>query len=257
MTEIPATGKPVGTPVWLELASADQPAAVAFYGGVLGWSASEPFAEFGGYQDFSVDGATVAGVQSLEPGELGSWTTLFRVDDIAAAVARGRALGATEISDPEPAGELGVAAYLTDPTGARFALWQVGEFAGIELEDEPGAPCWYELHTKDFATASAFYAELFGWRLDSTGDSDEFRMATAGDPGDPDVGIYDAARSDESEESVWMPYFAVADADRAAALVREHGGAMLDEPTDTPYGRMAHAVDPGGALFTIITLPHA
>lgn len=257
MTRIPATGKPVGTPVWLELASADQPAAVAFYGGVLGWSASEPFAEFDGYQDFSVDGATIAGVRSLEAGELGSWTILFRVDDVEAAVARARELGATAISELEPAGELGIAAYLRDPSGARFALWQVGGFTGIEVEKIAGAPCWYELHTKDYAAATSFYADLFGWELTSTGDSDEFRMSIAGDPPAPDLGIYDAALDDGSSESTWMPYFSVDDADHVAALVREHGGAMLDDPVDTPFGRVARVVDPGGALFTILTSPAA
>jgi predicted enzyme related to lactoylglutathione lyase len=47
----------------------------------------------------------------------------------------------------------------------------------------------------------------------------------------------------------------VKDADIAAARIRELGGSMLDEPVDTPFGRMAHATDPRGTLFTIIRLP--
>jgi predicted enzyme related to lactoylglutathione lyase len=87
------------------------------------------------------------------------------------------------------------------------------------------------------------------------GDSDEFRMAVHGEPGAARVGIYDATRDDLDDESAWMPYFAVADADAAAARIRELGGALLDQPVDTPYGRIVHATDPLGTLFTIIRPP--
>ena len=52
-----------------------------------------------------------------------------------------------------------------------------------------------------------------------------------------------------------MTYFAVADADLAASVVRENGGRVIDGPSDTPFGRMSHAADSTGAAFTFIQLP--
>ena len=50
----------------------------------------------------------------------------------------------------------------------------------------------------------------------------------------------------------WHVYFAVADADAAAAKVTELGGTVMVEPFDTPVGRIAVVSDPQGAVFSII-----
>jgi predicted enzyme related to lactoylglutathione lyase len=50
----------------------------------------------------------------------------------------------------------------------------------------------------------------------------------------------------------WIVYFGVADADAAAAVAEGAGGSVLSPPSDSPYGRMAGLVDPGGALFWVI-----
>jgi predicted enzyme related to lactoylglutathione lyase len=47
-------------------------------------------------------------------------------------------------------------------------------------------------------------------------------------------------------------YFAVADADAAAAKAAELGGAVMVEPFDIPVGRIAVISDPQGAVFSII-----
>ncbi len=52
----------------------------------------------------------------------------------------------------------------------------------------------------------------------------------------------------------WHVYFAVADADAAAAKATELGGAVVAEPFDMPVGRMAVISDPQGAVFSIIQL---
>jgi predicted enzyme related to lactoylglutathione lyase len=52
-----------------------------------------------------------------------------------------------------------------------------------------------------------------------------------------------------------MVYLAVADADAAASLVTANGGTVFDGPTDTPFGRMSHAADSTGALFSFMRLP--
>ena len=53
----------------------------------------------------------------------------------------------------------------------------------------------------------------------------------------------------------WMPYFAVTDADAAAAKAKDLGGTLRVEPTDIPnVGRFSVIVDPAGAQFSVIAL---
>jgi predicted enzyme related to lactoylglutathione lyase len=50
----------------------------------------------------------------------------------------------------------------------------------------------------------------------------------------------------------WLLYFGVTDTDESAERITHLGGTLLDEPTDSDFGRLVHATDPTGALFTII-----
>jgi predicted enzyme related to lactoylglutathione lyase len=53
-------------------------------------------------------------------------------------------------------------------------------------------------------------------------------------------------------------YFSVADCDASAERVTELGGTVLVPPTDMPPGgRLARAMDPGGAQFIVISFPDA
>ena len=56
-----------------------------------------------------------------------------------------------------------------------------------------------------------------------------------------------------SVPSHWTVYFGVADADAACADVPQLGGAVVEAPMDTPYGRIATATDPTGTLLRIVT----
>jgi uncharacterized protein len=58
----------------------------------------------------------------------------------------------------------------------------------------------------------------------------------------------------EGIPNVWNAYFAVDDADATAAKVTELGGSVVQEPFDTPVGRIAVVRDPQGATFSIIKL---
>jgi uncharacterized protein len=49
-------------------------------------------------------------------------------------------------------------------------------------------------------------------------------------------------------------YFAVDDADRAAARVGELGGSVMMGPTDIEPGRFAVVADPAGAVFGVLEL---
>jgi uncharacterized protein len=48
-------------------------------------------------------------------------------------------------------------------------------------------------------------------------------------------------------------YFAVEDTDAALARIRDVGGSVVLPAEDTPYGRVAQASDPTGALFKLVS----
>ena len=218
-----------GEPVWLELATTDLERSLAFYTALFGWTHPRPETA-GGVTPIRLGRALVAGAVAADHD---GWVTY---------------LWGAEGAEP---------GILTDPGGARVGRAVEGSHAAFRVRSVPGAPAWFELHTLDFDAAVPFYRDNFGWTTVSLGDSDTFRMVVNGDPETATAGIYDAARDDLDDESAWMPYFAVADADLSAARIRELGGALLDHPVDTPFGRMVHATDPLGTLFTIIRLPES
>jgi predicted enzyme related to lactoylglutathione lyase len=58
------------------------------------------------------------------PGAPSFWLSYVLVDDIAAATAKAKALGATIIRDQLEVPEAGTLTIFTDPTGATLGLWQ-------------------------------------------------------------------------------------------------------------------------------------
>jgi predicted enzyme related to lactoylglutathione lyase len=52
--------------------------------------------------------------------------------------------------------------------------------------------------------------------------------------------------------SNWQVYFAVGNADTSVEKAVSMGGALVDGPDDTPFGRLATLTDPTGAMFKIV-----
>jgi uncharacterized protein len=251
-------GLPVGTPVWADLASSDLDGSTAFYGALLGWTRKD-FPELDDYVDFQSGGKDVGGLTAKVDEAPDAWTVYLKVDDIEATVIAAAAAGGRVLHEPSTVAGMGKWALLEDPSGAEVAVWQASPFAGFEVINEPGAPCWFELHSTDFAAAVPFYEKVFGWKVTSIGNTDEFRMVVFGEQESASAGILDSARDGArpgtAPGSQWMVYLAVADADAAASLVTANGGIVFDGPTDTPFGRMSHAADSTGALFSLMQLP--
>ena len=55
----------------------------------------------------------------------------------------------------------------------------------------------------------------------------------------------------------WSVYFGSDDADATLARISELGGSVVRPAEDTPYGRLAQAADPTGALFKLVQPPAA
>jgi len=55
----------------------------------------------------------------------------------------------------------------------------------------------------------------------------------------------------EGVPSSWAVYFCVENTDKSLAQVSDLGGSVVQPAEDTPYGRLATASDPTGAVFKL------
>jgi len=242
-----------GVPCWVDLMSSDTAKSTEFYSELFGWTAEAPNPEFGGYTNFVKDGDRVAGLMQSHPGEgvADVWSIYLCVDDAAATVQAARDCGGDVIVDAMPVGALGTMAVVTDAGGAAIGMWQPGEHRG-GLVGTGGAPCHFELHTRDYDATVAFYEKVFGWTPTPVSDTADFRYTLLDVADGENAGIMDAAAFlPDGVPAHWSVYFAVADADAALAKVVELGGAIVHPAESTPYGRLATAADPNGAIFKL------
>jgi predicted enzyme related to lactoylglutathione lyase len=252
---------PLGAPCWTDLWTSDVEGSRAFYASLFGWEALEPSPEFGGYFMFQRDGVPVAGCM----GDMGpdmpandTWKIYLSTEDISATARDTENEGGQIIAPIMPVADLGTQLVFVDPTGATLGAWQPGTFPGFTVLDEPGTPSWFELHTRGYGQAVDFYPTVFHLESVAMADTDEFRYTTLNAAGDSTelAGIMDAAAFlPEGVPSYWAIYWEVADVDASAATLRDLGGSVVEEPTDTPYGRMATVTDPAGARFKLRTGP--
>jgi hypothetical protein len=244
---------PPGTPIWLDLGTTDPAAASAFYSALFGWTATTPAQQFGGYQTFLLGEKVVAGLmRTMSPEQPVAWSIWLHAPDAEATLAAAVAAGATKVFGPDAVGDLGKMAGFMDPTGAFVGLWQPGTHEGVEAEG-PGAPVWYELATRDYAAAVAFYAKVFDIPVHPTTDTDTMRYSRLGDAPSARAGIWDAARHlPEGAPSHWSVYFFVEDVWERCEKAQRLGASIILPAADTPWGPMATLRDPQGGYFRLM-----
>lgn len=252
---------PVGAPCWVDLMTSDTDRSRTFYCELFGWEAQAPAAEFGGYLNFTKDGIQVAGCMASQPGADPSdvWSVYLASQDATKTVEIAVTSGGQVHVQPMAVGDLGTMAFLADSTGAGVGVWQPGEHSGFGVLGEPGTPGWFELHTRDYEAAVEFYRSVFGWQTHVVSDTPEFRYTTLVDPdggaGSDSwlAGIMDSAgHLAEGAPACWSVYWGVEDTDATLAKVLQLGGSIVMPAEDTPYGRLAVAVDSTGAQFSLV-----
>jgi len=247
--------------VWHELLTTDPDAAIPFYCDTVGWSLM-PWDRDPGYRMFAWNDVPMAGLMRLpEEARLAGapphWLTYVSVRDVEATLADAVAMGGCRLVAPMDIPTVGCLAVLADPEGTVFAVFRP-EGAGPATDElTVGDFSWHDLAADDWQAAWAFYQALFGWEFDS-----QFDMGQMGTywmfrrPGSSRTlgGIY--RRPPEVAATHWLPYIHVRDVDRVAALVRQHGGEVLNGPIDVPGGdRVAQFLDPQGAFFAVHARP--
>lgn len=240
---------PAGTPCWVDLATADLPAARTFYGAVLGWTFEDSGPEYGGYLMADVGGDSVAGLGALmAPDQPTAWTVYLATPDVDTTAKAVAAAGGVILVPPFDVGPPGRMAVALDPTGAAFGLWQADRHIGISRYNEPGALVWEEAWVSDLDAATTFYSEVFGYSFTPIAEMDSYQLfATDG----AELGALGATDGPPH----WAAYFGVPDADAAVATAVGLGATVRHPVEDTPFGRIAELADPQGAGFKLSQAP--
>ncbi|GGS50426.1 MULTISPECIES: VOC family protein [Actinokineospora] len=240
------TAWPAGTPCWVDLGT-DVDRAVAFYGGLFGWTFESGGEEFAGYGIASKDGHPVAGIGPRQsPDQPAVWTTYLATEDVAASAEAVVAAGGKLLFEPMAVHDKGSMVIAADPVGAVFGLWQAGTNTGADLANEPGALVWNEHMSADSARAKEFYAKVFDYTYGAVDGMDTYFTINVPNAEQPVGGIGDG------DGPGWVVYFQAEDADTTAATVQKLGGSVLAPIEDTPFGRMLTLADDQGTRFHVM-----
>jgi hypothetical protein len=246
---------------WMELATSDQSAGKTFYSSLFGWECADtPMGPNDHYTIFTLDGRSAAACYTLQPDEakLGippHWNLYIAVADADAATKRAAECGGTVFCGPFDVTTHGRMSTIADPTGSVFSIWEAKDNPGIGIRGQHASFCWADLSTSDPARASQFYADVFGWTIES-GDDGYVHIANGSDY---IGGLPPAEHRMPHEPPHWQLYFQVDDCDAATRKATELGARIFAGPMTIEHvGRMTVLADPQGAVFSLFQpLPRA
>ena len=112
--------------VHVELNTTDLGKAKAFYQSLFGWKLQD-FDMGGGasYTLIQVGEGTGGGMMKHPmPGQPSVWIPYVLIDDIRAATAKAKSLGANIVKEAVPVMDEGIFSMIIDPAGAALGLWQ-------------------------------------------------------------------------------------------------------------------------------------
>jgi uncharacterized protein len=213
--------------VHFEVGAADDGPLVAFYGELFGWGLQ--VVPGGGYTmiDTRGGGGINGGIGTSQNGE--PWSTIYvETADVQGALDQANSLGGTTAMPVTDVGGAATIAMFRDPDGLLIGLVQAPAEPAQGDEPSPSAGSgeaadWFEILGSDAARTQQFYADLFGWTVDSSG----FPGYAVVDPGGRGIqgGIGGGV------EARWATiYAAVADLDQTLARVEKLGGSRISAP---------------------------
>ena len=247
---------------WVDLASPDRDASIAFYGDLLGWTARDAEVEDAdteGYGFFSLGDKLVAGYGTMPEGGHPAWMSYVNVADADESAKKVEAAGGKVLIGPFDApGGAGRMAVIQDAEGAFLSLWQPNTHHGAEQVNEVGTWTWNQLVTRDVEKAKGFYGDVFGWSLERAPEAPPdlpFLMwQVEGQRWEEGLaGLMDSP--DELPPEVpphWQVYFAVEEAEKAVEATTSAGGKDYIGVIEIPIGKLGLVDDPQGAAFGVI-----
>lgn len=244
-------------PIWIDNSSRDPAANRAFYGGLFGWTmniSEDP--AFGGYAVAQLDGQDVAGfgVQQDPSMPASHWNVYIGTPDAQETAAAAAAAGGTILMEPFPIGTMGTSAFIADPSGAVFGLWQAADMDGFDVQGT-NAFGWAELNARGIGPAVPFYEQVFGWTSRSSDLGEGLRYIEFLDGDESLAGAMEMAPMVPAEvPSYWQVYFSVEDLDATYTAALAGGAGPIMGPAAMPGGRYAILADPQGGVFGLLRM---
>jgi len=243
--------------VWHELMTTDTEAAASFYSRVVGWK-TQAWPQDSSYTMFVAKGGPMAGLMVLPEdvkamGAPPNWLIYIGTPDVDETARLAAEMGGRIRKEPTDIPSVGRFAVIEDPQGAVFAAFTPSQGPMGDGKPTIGDFSWHELATTDWQAALAFYQRLFGWEktesMDRGPEMGTYQMF--GWKGMTLGGMFDKPKSMPAPPH-WLPYVAVPDATRAAGIVKELGGRVINGPMEVPGGGwIAQCVDLQGAVFAV------
>lgn len=257
-TLLAPSGATSGMPCWVDLATTDLQAGMAFYTELFGWEFHEDRTNPQyPYSIATVDRRPVAGLYQPLPQQPApdSWTLYLAVRNASASAGWVTQLGGQVLQGPQEVPGQGSLLMAADPSGAVIGLWEQPEGWEFGIGSRGGF-AWAELNTWDGAAADQFFAGLFGYTPEQIGDGETYDYTSWWHGNEQVLGRQQMTPEfGEGVQPHWMIYFNVdpdlgtdGTAARAAAL----GGQIVIRPFNSAFGRVAAIADPSGALLTLV-----
>jgi len=245
-------------PIWLDLSSGDPAGSREFYGKLFGWHVEvNPDPQYGGYALAKLGGKDVAGIgPKMSPEGPSAWLVYIGTKNAEDTVKKTTAAGGRVIVEPMQIGPQGRMVVIQDPAGAFIGAWEPAAMKGAQVMNAPNSFGWSELNARGIDKSIDFYKKVFGWspkKSEMGGQSDlpeytEFQVNGESIAGGMEMNSMIPAEV----PSYWMPYFEVADVDKAFHKATELGASEMVAPQDFPGGRFGIVSDPQGASFGLL-----
>lgn len=245
-------GYPQGTPCWAELIGEEPVDATAFYGELFGWKTDD--------RTFRLRDLAAAGLSDPDEGsDLGdsvlgrngsAWVTYVAVEDIESVSILVADAGGTVLRPVHEMPNGGLGALFADPDGAVFGAFEKnGAFGGAQINEEPGASCWFELSTPNPETISSFYGKIFHW---TEQDMEYAPGVQYSEYLTSSARVVAGLRTAEGNAR-WLTCFEAEDVATTAGRCVALGGSVVAGMRAATMGAYAILADPSGAEFGVIS----
>ncbi len=244
-------------PIWVDNSSKDPVANRTFYADLLGWELdTNEDPQYGGYTTAKRDGGDAAGFGGQQDPNMppSVWNLYIATPDAQATVAAATAAGGKVIVPPFPIGTMGTSAFIADPSGAVFGLWQAAEMPGFGYQGTNGFG-WTELNARGVDKVIPFYQQVFGWghRASDMGEGRTYHEFLDGE--ESLAGAWEMSpQLPPQVPSYWLVYFAVDDVGATHEQAVKAGATSFMGATDFPGGQFAILSDPQGGMFGLLTM---
>jgi predicted enzyme related to lactoylglutathione lyase len=247
--------------VWIDLVTADLPAAEKFYGALFGWTFTRVGDDPVRYTLAWQAGYPVAGLAARAPtpgpttAEVRKawWVAYMSVPDVDRAAADVVAKGGKILIPARVLEGRGRMALLADPDGAPFGLLRSASGDPPDFRAEPGDWIWAVYQSADAGRAAAFYQDLGNYEVvpgDPVGGAASYTLQAEGFA----RAVLLEIPPDRIElRPEWIYFVRVADVATSAAKAVELGGRVIVAPRpDLEDGRLGVVTDPDGALLGLM-----